>query len=149
MPLSPNIVVFDLDGTLSNDVSRAHLAREQRWEEYHSEGAYDEPWQDALIVLSALQRVVNIETWILTGRTKAHEKLTLEWLKKHGIAPDRLIMRPDDDFTPSAEMKEILLTKEIGIKSSELGQHILLMLDNDERIFEHFCNLGVNCWLVR
>jgi hypothetical protein len=49
---------------------------------------------------------------IVTGRSEDYRKVTEEWLKKHNVHCDRLLMRAKDDRRPDTEVKlEIYETK--------------------------------------
>ncbi len=43
---------------------------------------------------------------LLTGRSEKTRAVTEAWLNRHGIEPDCLLMRAEDDFRKDWEMKE-------------------------------------------
>lgn len=45
----PRVIVFDIDGTLMNEVHRSHLREAGRWEEYFDACDLDTPFQKLLI----------------------------------------------------------------------------------------------------
>lgn len=55
--------------------------------------------------------------WYVVGLTTRPEKwrqLTNDWLIKHAVRIDKLLMRPHDDFRPNAESKLEIATKFIS-----------------------------------
>lgn len=99
-------VVFDLDGTLANNIDRQHLARvaakakdadkEKAWNDFHDGIPHDPPIMAVLRTLQALHSVGhNIEIW--TARPERYRTQTLEWLHRHDIPFQTLKMRKDDE----------------------------------------------------
>lgn len=143
-------IIFDLDGTLSDDRHRSELAQNGLWDEYHGAGAQDPVHLDAQIVIQQLGRIQNVELIILTGRTEKFRTPTSNWLMENSIPCNALLMRGDFDFRKATIMKRDMLLEHIGITDErKLHEHILLMLDNDDRSVAFFRDLGLNCWSVR
>ena len=103
-------VVFDLDGTLSDDSHRKHLAEAGEWDAYFDACDRDIPFVHTIEVLQALfKHEETIEIW--SGRgcgpTGAARQKTLNWLVKHGIWKyiERLRMRAHVDHRRDTELK--------------------------------------------
>lgn len=102
-------VVFDLDSTLADTSPRHHLIdREDKentdWEAYSLAAADDLPFEGTCILLRLLyHRGVHIV--ILTARSGIARDLTIEWLRKHDIPFDELVMRGDGEPGTPADFK--------------------------------------------
>lgn len=141
---NPNTVVIDLDGTLCNSSHRDHLAVAKEWDEFHSLLGQDEPWPDVQKMIALLGEVGNYYLVGLTGRNEKHRNATHEWLMKHDIFLDNLLMRPDYDPRPDHELKPQMLA-EANILESE----VWFVLEDRDKVVEAWRNLGYNCWQVR
>ena len=97
--------VFDIDGTIADNSHRLHhiKAYKKDWHLYNSEVEKDTPITSVINVLSALS--FNNTIILLTGRSESTRAATERWLKTHGIEPDCLLMRDDEDFRKDYEMK--------------------------------------------
>jgi phosphoglycolate phosphatase-like HAD superfamily hydrolase len=98
----PRAVVWDLDGTLSDDRARAHFVeveagRARDWESYFDAIDEDPPIAASLEVLRALHQA-GIRIVFLTGRPERTRPKTVAWLKANGLIEyDRLVMRPEGE----------------------------------------------------
>lgn len=106
----PKAVIWDLDGTLSDDRARAHFVEVEKgqkrdWESYFDAIGTDPPIAASLEVLRALHAAGN-RIVFLTGRPEHTRRTTERWLKANGLtAYDRLVMRPHGDDRPSGLFK--------------------------------------------
>lgn len=144
-----DIVVIDLDGTLCNNNHRAHLVQAGEWDEFHSMCGGDHPYRDVHELISFAHDFVSIIA--LTGRTEKYRAQTLDWFRRHHINQyiDALLMRPDEDYRKSFEVKKDLLTEYFGGDWNQACEHILFVLDDNERSVEQFRNEGISAWQVR
>ncbi|MBA4155894.1 MAG: hypothetical protein H0X65_00250 [Gemmatimonadetes bacterium] len=103
-------MIWDLDGTLSNDHARAHFVeveqgRKRDWKSYFDAIDEDAPIAASMEILRAL-RLAGIRTIFLTGRPEYTRPKTEQWLKANGLTDyDRLLMRPDGEFRAAGEFK--------------------------------------------
>jgi phosphoglycolate phosphatase-like HAD superfamily hydrolase len=106
----PRAVIWDLDGTLSDDRARAHFVEVEKgkkrdWKSYFDAIGADPPIAASMEVLRALHAAGN-RVVFLTGRPDHTRKTTVRWLKANGLTGyDRLVMRPPRDFRPSGAFK--------------------------------------------
>jgi len=106
----PKAVIWDLDGTLSDDRARAHFVEVEKgkkrdWKSYFDAIGSDPPIAASMEVLRALHAAGN-RVVFLTGRPEHTRKTTVRWLKANGLTDyDRLVMRPPRDFRPSGAFK--------------------------------------------
>ena len=88
-------IIFDLDGTLSNNRHREHLieGEDKKWREYLANCIKDPPVQKMISKLNEMSE--QYEIIILTCRSDEVEEETIKWLKKHDVNYDRLLMLPE------------------------------------------------------
>lgn len=110
-PHKPKAVIWDLDGTLSDDRARAHFVeveqgRKRDWDSYFDAVDEDAPIAASIEVLHAL-RAAGVRIVYLTGRPEFTREKTVRWLKANGLDEyDRLVMRPaEGDWRPAGEFK--------------------------------------------
>lgn len=122
-------IVWDLDGVLAcNDhamfghTSYYHLAEEE-WVEFHNrldECEVNEPWAILYQSMGA-QRIANI---VLTNRPEHQRDMTRDWLFRHDLFPDMLLMR--EPGTPHEGAKAHRLAE-----VQRAGYIVLLAIDDD------------------
>lgn len=139
-------VVFDLDGTLFNMSHRLELAKEKRWDDFHSACGGDTPYEDVITLFHMANS--NYFTIILTGRNERFRSITMEQLKKHSINPDHLLMRGDKDFTPDGEFKLKALEAFFGPKEELLG-NVIFCIDDRDSVIEPMRNYGLTVFQSR
>ena len=106
----PRAVIWDLDGTLSDDRARAHFVeveagRARDWESYFDAIDQDAPIAASMEVLRAMH-AAGIRILFLTGRPEYTRPKTLRWLRANGLTEyDALIMRPEGEHRPAGFFK--------------------------------------------
>lgn len=106
----PKAVIWDLDGTLSDDRARAHFVEVEQgktrdWKSYFDAIGEDPPIAASMEVLRAMHAAGN-RIVFLTGRPDHTRRTTERWLKANGLTGyDRLVMRPPRDFRPAGAFK--------------------------------------------
>lgn len=145
--MSKYVVVFDLDGTLSDGRHRLHLLPKkddahstQAWDAFNLAAGDDGVFNDNMTLMNDLFGLGYMVV-ILTGRCDVAEYVTKEWLNDNGACFDDLIMRKSGDHRQDIEFKEEELRK-IGLDK------ILCCFDDLERVAKHIRSLGVTCHLV-
>ena len=133
-------VVFDLDGVLSNAVSRQHFleGRRRDWE-----GFFDACGDDALIdeVARLLELLApGLQVVLLTGRPLRVQPQTLAWLARYQLRWDLLIMRPYGDYAAARSFKRQSVADLRGY-----GFDLRLAFEDDRRNLEMFRAEGVPC----
>jgi beta-phosphoglucomutase-like phosphatase (HAD superfamily) len=103
-------VVWDLDGTLSDDKARAHFVeveqgRSRDWKSYFDAIDEDPPIAASMEILRALH-AQGIRIVFLTGRPEYTRPKTERWLHANGLTDyDHLLMRPEGEFRPAGFFK--------------------------------------------
>lgn len=106
----PKAVIWDLDGTLSDDRARAHFVeveqgKKRDWKSYFDAIGEDPPIAASMEVLRAMH-AAGIRTVFLTGRPEHTRRTTQRWLKANGLTEyDRLVMRPGGELRPAGRFK--------------------------------------------
>jgi beta-phosphoglucomutase-like phosphatase (HAD superfamily) len=106
----PRAVIWDLDGTLSNDAARAHFVevehgRARDWKSYFDAIDTDPPIAASMEVLRAMH-AAGIRILFLTGRPEYTRPKTERWLRANGLTEyDALIMRPENERRPAGWFK--------------------------------------------
>ena len=106
----PRAVVWDLDGTLSDDRARAHFVeveqgRQRDWHSYFDAIDEDPPIAASIELLQAL-RAFGIRIVYLTGRPEFTRPKTERWLKANGLDEyDVLLMRPEGERRHAGRFK--------------------------------------------
>lgn len=103
-------MIWDLDGTLSDDKARAHFVEVERgrardWKSYFDAIDTDPPIAASMEVLRAMH-AAGIRILFLTGRPEYTRPKTVRWLEANGLTEyDALIMRPDGERRPAGLFK--------------------------------------------
>jgi beta-phosphoglucomutase-like phosphatase (HAD superfamily) len=108
--VKPAAVVWDLDGTLSDDRARAHFVeveagRKRDWDSYFDAIEEDPPIAASMAILHALRKE-GVRIIFLTGRPERTRDKTERWLSANGLDEyDLLLMRPGHERRPAGEFK--------------------------------------------
>ena len=108
------LAVFDLDGTLADDIHRQHHldGDEPDWDCYFGSCAVD-PAEPRVCLLAATlydsPAWHSVEIW--TGRPEKVREATEKWLAANGVRYDALRMRADGDHRKNAEYKGELVER--------------------------------------
>jgi HAD superfamily, subfamily IIIB (Acid phosphatase) len=139
-------VIFDIDGTLANNEERQKLLDHgnyaansaQRWAAYFSGIPNDKP-VDSIVELAGVLGE-NYLIVLCTGRGEENRLATEQWLDKHGIQYDELVMRPAGDFRKDdvvkGEMLDALLAE---------GHSIWLVVDDRNSVVKMWRERGLTC----
>lgn len=104
-------VIFDLDGTIADtkDVASLHKIEHPSFLEEVKDA---DPFPNMVSkVKEAKQKGRDVV--ILTARSAHYRKETKEWLAKHDVPYDALIMRPTDDLRKDKVVKKALLKEDV------------------------------------
>ena len=105
-----DIVIFDLDNTISDDSWRIPRIRWHetepiaRYHDYHLLAGFDAMANGHLI-----ERHAGCDFVFFTARPSAYEAITHEWLARQGFTPRAVLMRGKGDRRHSRELKFVQL----------------------------------------
>jgi len=134
------MILVDIDHTLSDAFWRDQMLigdHTTDWDAYHEASKDDKP---LVMLRDIINGLVTYDVVVITGRSEKYRKLTLEWLVKHDFKVDELLMRPDNDFTPSPELKIKLAQNRLG---DNLSEHVAFIIENRLDVIQAFLDKGV------
>jgi phosphoglycolate phosphatase-like HAD superfamily hydrolase len=114
------IAIVDLDGVVADVRHRLHFlqTRPKDWDRFFAEAHADPAHPEGLAVIARLAD--DDEIVFVTGRPDRLRDETVEWLETLGLDKHRLMMRPQGDRRPAAQVKPELVAalardRDIGI----------------------------------
>ncbi len=141
----PNIVIFDLDGTLANIDHRKHYIKDKDkvsdWYSFYKACVDDSPVESVASTFMALKQAGH-HMVIFSGRSDIVERETVSWLYDNDIDFDRLMMRKEGDFTQDAILKQ----KWIG--NYGYRGKILMVFEDRKQVVDMWRKEGITCFQV-
>ena len=136
MPTRP-VAVIDLDGVVCDARNRQHLVTPPRkqWDAFFDAAAEDPPLPEGVALALALRHDHDL-VW-LTGRPERVRAITEEWLSRHGLPAEPLLMRGDADRRPARTLKREAL-RELGTE-----RRIALVVDDDPAVVRELQGEGL------
>ena len=140
-PTGGPLVIFDLDGVISDASHRQHFLRGARkdYRGFFTAAYLDPPYETGLALTASVAE--NHSVAILTARPHFVVDITRRWLAANEVRHDLLILRPRHGRGrggPSADYKRHELKR---LRS--VGYEVALAIDDDERIIEMYRSEGV------
>lgn len=139
-----SIVFVDIDHTISDAYVRDHMIEDasidNNWDEYHKASINDKPCEDIMTILDHLHENPSIIVIGLTTRPEKWRTLTNSWLLENRFHFDYMIMRPDDDYSPSAELKIKQVKEWLG---EDWQEKILCVFEDNEKVITAFKAEGI------
>ena len=140
-PVEPGLaVVFDMDGVISDAAGRQHFLEGPRrdWDAFFAACGDDALFPEVARLMHAMDRDLSVV--LLTARPLDVQPQTLEWLMRHELRWDLLLMRPYGDYTASRAFK-----RESVVQLRSYGFDLELAFEDDRRNVEMFHAEGVPC----
>jgi len=139
-PIEGEVVVFDLDGVLSDAAGRQHYLEHpgRDWRGFFEAVGEDPLIEEVGTLLHALDDRFGIV--LLTARPLWVRPQTLGWLERNDLRWDLLVMRDHGDYEWASEFKgrTVHELREAGIVPT-------LAFEDDRRNVAMFRSLGVPC----
>lgn len=151
LTVNVDLVIWDLDSTLADTRHRRDFMPPREswsdnlaWQGYSMQCAEDAAIEGTHNLFAMLREVGYIPV-ILTGRLACAEGRTKYWLKRHGLAPAHLIMRPDvaSDLRPEEWKRETVA------RMLSQGFRVRLAIDDHPGTAAMFKQLGIPTLVVR
>lgn len=104
-----DVVLVDMDGTLADVSHRLHHIRGTRknWKQFFRLMDADPP---SGVVLRWVQNLApEYRVIIVTGRPDSYRRQTVDWLRRHHVQYDKILMRSSGDHRPDYVVKRELL----------------------------------------
>lgn len=128
-------VIVDIDGVLSDASQRQHflnnLEGRKDWRGFFGAVGDDQPLRAVPALLELLDPELTVI--LLSARPAWVFEITLEWLDRHSIRWDLLVLRADDQYLGAAEFKRGVVQELLG-----RGFVIELAIDDDDAICEMY-----------
>lgn len=125
-------ILTDIDHTISDARWRDHMIPHAKssgdWDPYFTAGANDVPLPVMIDIIRYLSHMPFYDVIGLTGRGRFYERMTLTWMRRQGIFCRELLMRPDGDHTPTAEIKLRLIRE----RFQDLSKIAVVFEDRDD-----------------
>lgn len=129
----PYCVIIDIDGTL------AHMSGRSPYDiEKVSTDTLDQDIKDLYEMIPE-----HIDVVIMSGRSSEAREATEEWLEKHGINYDMLLMRAKDDVR-----KDYIVKKELYEKGVKKFYNVLFAIDDRQQVVDMWRAQGIKCLQV-
>lgn len=134
-------IIVDLDGTLANCDHRLHHLQKspKNWSGFFEELGADKLnlWCSELVKSMKASGYTII---LMTGRSDEYKGSTIEWLTRHKIEFDLLIMRAKNDFRSDTVVKRDLYQKEVAPH-----YRTLFCLEDRQSVVAMWREMGVTC----
>ena len=140
-PAEPgSAVVVDIDGVLSDAVSRQHYLEAPRrdWQGFFEACGDDPVIEEVKVLLDLLDPGLRVV--LLTARPQRVHQLTEAWLHRYKIHWDLLITRPWGDYDLSREFKQGTVWD-----LRRAGFELRLAFEDDRRNVEMFRGESITC----
>ena len=140
-PVAPGpAVVVDIDGVLSDAVSRQHFleAPRQDWRGFFDACGDDPVIEEIRVLLDLLDP--DLRVVLLTARPERIHHLTEAWLRRYDIRWDVLIMRGWGDYEMARDFKHATV-----FELRRYGFDLRVAFEDDRRNVEMFRGVGVPC----
>jgi len=139
-------VIFDLDGTLALIDKRRDLATKDGkmdWDVFFDSDNIDlDTPNDVVVSMAKMLSSQGHPIWILSGRSDVTHQATVDWLNKHDIWFDHLVMRPQKHlFMPDNDLKQMWLDT-IGVDT------VAMVFDDRNQVVDMWRKNGLTTFQV-
>ena len=140
------IVIFDLDGTLALIDKRRDLATKDNgkmdWDVFFDPKNIDLDLPNQPVIQMADLLSTDYRIWILSGRSDVTHQATRDWLNKHGVYYDHLVMRPQNYlYMPDNDLKQMWLDS-IGV------DNVAMVFDDRNQVVDMWRKNGLTTFQV-
>lgn len=137
-----NVILCDIDHTIADSFWRDDMiGAEGGWDAYHAAAKDDKPIPGTVAMVNSFYKN-GFQVFALTMRPEKWRQLTQDWMLKHSVKFDQMIMRPDDDYRKSAICKPSIAVAAFG-SEEELRRKVLMVVEDREDICEVFRGMGL------
>ena len=140
------VVIFDLDGTLALIDKRRDLATKDGkmdWDVFFDPDNIDlDTPNQTVIDMAKMLSSQGHPIWILSGRSDVTQQATKDWLWKHKVSFDKLMMRPKKlHFTRDSDLKQMWLDT-IGV------DNVVMVFDDRNQVVDMWRKNGLTTFQV-
>jgi hypothetical protein len=133
-------VIFDVDGVIADATHRQHLVTggRKQWTRFFDEVGKDPVIEPVVRMARLLDSSLCVV--LLTARPSSVADLTIDWLRRHDVRWDLLVMRDYGDYQLARDFKDSALHE-----LRAYGFVVDLAIEDDERNVAMFERRGVPC----
>lgn len=137
------ILLVDIDHTLSDAAWRDDMIASGDWDAYHAAGKDDVPIQEMVELVNGMAD----SGALIIGATARPDKWrtqTMNWMLKYNVCMDEVLMRHDNNYRPSGDMKVELLKQRFGENLEKIPTgSAVIFIDDNEKVIEAVRALGI------
>lgn len=139
-------IIFDLDGTLTDDRWRRAFSDGKEWEEYHRRSPEDHPNWGACALYNMMNSARDCPIMcVVTGRPARHQITTIRWMQQYLQHPPLfLIMRPEGE---GHNLSSNILKARAAAQLLKT-YNIIAAFDNCNADIEAYRSLGISTYKV-
>lgn len=139
-----NVILVDIDHTLSNAAPRdGMIGPNCEWDRYHQASAHDAPLEDMVGLIKGLEASLCYQLVGFTDRPEKWRQLSMDWMVRHDVRLDHLLMRGNDDFGPSTVTKVNMVADYLG-GVEKIPERVSLVLEDRDDVCAAFRAMGVS-----
>lgn len=133
-----NFILIDLDDTVCSTAHRQDLLPD--WDAFQADAINDDPIEDMVNLIRSLNTMFYFIG--ITGRNKRYWPVTLAWLTSKQVPIEKVLMRADDDYRPTPEVKVALAAEFFG-GEDKIKDYVAFFIDDTESCIAAFAAIGV------
>ena len=140
------IVIFDLDGTLALIDKRRKISIDDKgkmdWSKFFDPDMVDLDDPNTPVITMANLLSSQYRIWILSGRSDITHQATINWLAKHNVTYDHLVMRPQNHlYMADNDLKQMWLDS-IGV------ENVAMVFDDRQQVVDMWRQNGLTTFQV-
>jgi hypothetical protein len=122
------LAIIDIDGVVADVRHRLHhiTRRPKDWDSFFDAAVEDPPHAEGVGVVRKIAE--GHEIVFVTGRPERTRDATIDWLDRQGIGGHRVVMRPEGDRRPAAQVKVQL------VRRLARGRRVGIVVDDDAQV---------------
>ena len=131
-------IIVGLEGVLARHEWRNELIQSEGWDAYHQAAENDAPNHPVIQAVNALHDKGQTVFCVCT-RPDKWRLLTLNWMVRHGVKVDTLLMRPEDNWDKDEQLREAALETIV----SKNGDDVMFAIEENEKACEFYRAAGI------
>lgn len=143
------LYIFDLDGTLADQMHRRPLLEQGDWAAYFDACPGDTPIRPVIEIMHALYWA-GADLWVFSGRSDRVRTQTIDWLRTHTVfsksdfREEQVVMRRAGDTRPDDAIKQEMLDNMLDVDRKRL----VGVFDDRDRVVAMWRRNGIQCFQV-
>jgi hypothetical protein len=133
------IILCEIENVVASALVREQTFVDADWDAFHADAINDAPIIDGIEFINSLAR--NYMIIGLTTRQERWRNVSMQWLVRHEVRIDKLLMRPDADFSAAPEMKMRLCANELDVL---FPSAVAMIIDPREDVIAAFRERGIH-----